>query len=109
MIDCSSLEFSETNRPHSLVTVFTLLRNLSNLQLPCVDIWVATNVVTRVATGVASVDLWETPVIAAVLEAIQHPVPNTALHECLRYACCTCNSRSFSSVMMVCTNGVLCK
>ena len=109
VIDCSSLAFSETNRPHSLVTIFTLLRNLSNLQLPCVDIWVATNVVTRVATGVASVDLWETPVIAAVLEAIQHPVSNTALHECLRYACCTCNSRSFSSVMMVCTNGVLCK
>ncbi|KAM7456229.1 hypothetical protein BLSTO_03018, partial [Blastocystis sp. subtype 1] len=37
------------------------------------------------------------------------PVPNTVLQDCLRYACCTCNSRSFSSVMMVCTNGVLCK
>ena len=47
--------------------------------------------------------------IAAVLEAISQPVPNTVLQDCLRYACCTCNSRSFSSVMMVCTNGVLCK
>ncbi|KAK8832630.1 hypothetical protein WA577_004889 [Blastocystis sp. JDR] len=109
VIDCSSLAFSETNRAHSFITLFTLLRNISNLQLPCVDIWVATNQVVRVATGVPSADLWETPVIAAVLEAISQPVPNTVLQDCLRYACCTCNSRSFSSVMMVCTNGVLCK
>ncbi|KAK8822399.1 hypothetical protein WA577_005562 [Blastocystis sp. JDR] len=109
VIDCSSLAFSETNRAHSLITLFTLLRNISNLQLPCVDIWVATDRVVRVATGVPSADLWETPVIAAVLEAISQPVPNTVLQDCLRYACCTCNSRSFSSVMMVCTNGVLCK
>ena len=109
VIDCSSLAFSETNRAHSLITLFTLLRNISNLQLPCVDIWVATDQVIRVATGVPSADLWETPVIAAVLEAISQPVPNTVLQDCLRYACCTCNSRSFSSVMMVCTNGVLCK
>ena len=109
VIDCSSLAFSETNRAHSFITLFTLLRNISNLQLPCVDIWVATDRVVRVATGVPSADLWETPVIAAVLEAISQPVPNTVLQDCLRYACCTCNSRSFSSVMMVCTNGVLCK
>ncbi|KAK8821700.1 hypothetical protein WA556_002147 [Blastocystis sp. ATCC 50177/Nand II] len=109
VIDCSSLAFSETNRAHSFITLFTLLRNISNLQLPCVDIWVATDQVVRVATGVPSADLWETPVIAAVLEAISQPVSNTVLQDCLRYACCTCNSRSFSSVMMVCTNGVLCK
>ena len=108
VIDCSSLAFSETNRVHSLVTVFSILRNLSNMQLPCVDIWVATDEIIRVATGLTSMDVWENNIVASLYQSLLTPSRNTCLADCIRYAACTCNARSFQSVMLVLTNGVLC-
>ena len=107
VIDCSSIAFSETNRVHSLITIFTFLRNLSNLQLPCIDLWVASSQIIRIATGITSMDLWENNFVAALYEYLLSPCQNTCLPDCIRYACCTCNARSLSSVMMVLTNGVL--
>ena len=108
VIDCSSIAFSETNRVHSLITIFTILRNLSNMQLPCIDLWVASKGITRVATGLSSMDLWESNIVAALYQSLLSPCQNTCLPDCIRYACCTCNARSFQSIMMVLTNGVLC-
>ena len=83
------------------------------MQLPCIDVWVATKDVIRVATGISSMDLWESNIVAALYESLLSPcqntcLPNTCLPDCIRYACCTCNARSFQSVMMILTNGVLC-
>ena len=108
VIDCSSIAFSDTNRVHSLITIFTIIRNLSNMQLPCIDVWVASRDIIRVATGISSMDLWESNVIAALYESLSYPCQNTCLPDCIRYACSTCNARSFQSVMMILTNGVLC-
>ena len=108
VIDCSSIAFSETNRVHSLITIFTMLRNLSNMQLPCIDLWVASSQIIRVATGISSMDLWESNIVAALYQALLSPCQNTCLPDCIRYACSTCNTRSFDSIMMVLTNGVLC-
>ena len=107
VIDCSSLAFSYINRVHSLLTVLSLLRNISNLQLPCVDIWVAGSTVTRICTGSPSGDLWESNVILSLLSTLHSPCHNTTLPDCIRYACCTSNCRSFSSLMIVLTNGVV--
>lgn len=108
VIDCSSLAFSEVNRVHSLITIFSIIRNLSNMQLPCIDLWVASRDITRIATGISSLDLWEGNILAALYGSLLFPSPNTCLPDCLRYASCTCNARSFESVIMVLTNGVLC-
>ncbi|CBK22809.2 uncharacterized protein [Blastocystis hominis] len=108
VIDCSSIAFSETNRVHSLYTIFTILRNLSNMQLPCIDLWVASSQIIRIATGILSMDLWESNIVAALYEYLLSPCQNTCLPDCIRYACCTCNARSYPSIMMVLTNGVLC-
>ena len=108
VIDCSSIAFSETNRIHSLVTIFSVLRNLSNMQLPCIDLWVASQGITRVATGVSSMDLWESNIVAALYQSLLSPCQNTCLPDCIRFASSTCNARSFDSIMMVFTNGVLC-
>ena len=107
VIDCSSLAFGHINRTHSLLTVLSLLRNISNLQLPCVDIWVAGPTVTRICTGSPSGDLWEPNVIFSLLAALRSPCHNTTLPDCIRYACCTSNCRSFSSLLLVLTNGVV--
>ena len=108
VIDCSSIAFSETNRIHSLITIFSVLRNLSNMQLPCIDLWVASSQIIRIATGILSTDLWESNIVAALYQSLLSPCQNTCLPDCLLYACSTCNARSFDSVMMVLTNGVLC-
>ena len=108
VIDCSCVAFSETNRIHSLITIFSVLRNLSNMQLPCIDLWVASSQILRVATGISSMDLWESNIVAALYQSLLSPCQNTCLPDCIRYACCTCNARSFQSIMMVLTNGVLC-
>ena len=108
VIDCSSIAFSETNRIHSLITIFSVLRNLSNMQLPCIDLWVASQGITRVATGVSSMDLWESNIVAALYQSLLSPYQNTCLPDCIRFASSTCNARSFDSIMMVFTNGVLC-
>ena len=108
VIDCSSIAFSETNRVHSLITIFTIIRNLSNLQLPCVDVWVASSKIIRIATGISSMDLWESNIVAILYESLLSPCQNTCLPDCIRFACCTCIARSFQSVMMILTNGVLC-
>ena len=108
VIDCSSIAFSETNRVHSLITIFSILRNLSNMQLPCIDLWVASRGITRIAAGVSSMDLWENNIVAALYQSLLSPCQYTCLPDCIRYACSTCNARSFQSVMMVLTNGVLC-
>ena len=108
VIDCSSIAFSETNRAHSLITIFTIIRNLSNMQLPCIDLWVASSRIIRIATGISSMDLWESNIVASLYEYLLSPCQNTCLPDCIRYACCTCNARSLPSVIMVLTNGVLC-
>ena len=108
VIDCSSVAFSETNRAHSLITVFSILRNLSNMQLPCIDLWVASSQIIRIATGIPSLDLWENNIVSVLYHSLLSPCQNTCLPDCIRYACSTCNARSFQSVMMVLTNGVLC-
>ena len=108
IIDCSSIAFSETNRIHSLITIFSIVRNLSNMQLPCIDVWVASSKIIRIAAGIPSMDLWESNIVAALYESLLSPCQNTCLSDCIRFACCTCNARSFQSVMMILTNGVLC-
>ena len=108
VIDCSSIAFSETNRAHSLVTIFSILRNLSNMQLPCIDLWVASSHIIRIATGISSQDLWENNIVGALYHSLLSPCQNTCLPDCIRYACSTCNARSLQAVMMVLTNGVLC-
>ena len=108
VIDCSSIAFSETNRVHSLLTIFSVIRNLSNMQLPCVDLWVASSKIICIATGMPSVDLWENNIVGILYESLLSPCQNTCLPDCIRYASCTCNARSFQSVMIVLTNGVLC-
>ena len=80
----------------------------ASMQLPCIDVWVATKDVIRVATGISSMDLWESNIVATLYESLLSPCQNTCLPDCIRYACCTCNARSFQSVMMILTNGVLC-
>ena len=79
VIDCSSLTFGEVNRSHSLWTIFSILRNISNMQLPCVDIWVACEHVLRVVTGISSADLWDSSIIAAVYQSLQKPVSSADL------------------------------
>ena len=108
VIDCSSIAFSETNRAHSLITIFSILRNLSNMQLPCIDLWVASSQIIRIATGVSSMEVWENSIVATVYQHLLIPCQNTCLPDCIRYASSTCHARSFKSVMMVLTNGVLC-
>ena len=108
VIDCSSLAFSPINQTQSLLTVLSLLRNISNLQLPCMDIWVDSSTMTRICTGLVSNDIWEPNVIFSLIAALRVPSHNTALTDCIRYASYTCNCRPFSSIMLILTNGVMC-
>lgn len=107
VVDCSALAFCPDNTKHSLQTLFTLLSSVASLQLPSVDLWVASDRVLRVATGVSSEEVWTSTVLWTLYHALSRPVLHSALDEAIRYAWGTCSQRGLPAVMFVCTNGVL--
>lgn len=107
VVDCSALAFCPDNTKHSLQTLFTLLSSVASLQLPSVDLWVASDRVQRVATGVSSEEVWTSTVLWTLYHALSRPALHSALDEAIRYAWATCSQRGLPAVMFVCTNGVL--
>lgn len=107
VLDASSLAFSYGNRHHTLTTLLALLRAVASLDLPTVDLWVASHTITRVATGIRSRDLWQANVLAALLAAASNPPLVTLLERTLLYAASTCVCRADPAVVLVLTNGVL--
>ena len=107
VLDASSLAFSYGNRHHAVTTLLALLRAVASLDLPTVDLWVASHTITRVATGIRSRDLWQANVLAALLAAAANPPLVTLLERTLLYAASTCVCRTDPAVVLVLTNGVL--
>lgn len=107
VLDASSLAFAYGNRHHALTTLLSLLRALASLDLPTVDLWVASHNIMRVATGIQSRDLWRPNVLAALLAAAANPPLVTLLERTLLYAASTCVCRADPAVVLVLTNGVL--
>ena len=107
VVDCSALAFCPDNSRHSLQTLFALLSSVASLRLSSVDLWVASDRVQRVATGVSSEEVWTSTVLWTLYHALSRPVLHSALDETIRYAWGTCSQRGLPAVMFVCTNGVL--
>ena len=107
VVDCSALAFCPDNSRHSLQTLLTLLSSVASLRLSSVDLWVASDRVQRVATGVSSEEVWTSTVLWTLYHALSRPVLHSALDETIRYAWGTCSQRGLPAVMFVCTNGVL--
>ena len=107
VLDASSLAFSYGNQHHALSTLFSLLHALASLDLPAVDVWIATTAVTRVVAGIPSRDLWKENVLSSLAAAVDSPPLVTSLERTLLYAASTCACREIPAVILVCTNGVL--
>ena len=107
VIDCSAQAFSRLNRNHSLLTTFSILRNISQMSIQCVDVWIASSDSIRVATGISSQELWSERVLGPIYHSTLNPASSTVLPHCMQYASCTCAARKHSAVMLVLTNGVV--
>ena len=107
VIDCSSRAFSLLNRQHALFTVFSVLRNLSTMDIACVDVWLAHERTTRVATGISADQLWTNNILDPIYEASLEPYSPTSIAHTIKVAGSTCAVRDLPTVMLVFTNGVM--
>ena len=107
VVDCSFRSFSLLNRQHALFTVFSVLRNLSAMDISCADVWLANEQTTRVATGISVDELWSNDILDPIYEASLHPFNSTALVHTIQMAGATCMQRDLPMVMLVMTNGVV--
>ena len=107
VIDCSSRAFSLLNRQHALFTVFSVLRNLSTMDIACVDVWLAHKLTTRVATGISADQLWTNNILDPIYEASLKPCSPTSIAHTIKVAGSTCVAREIPTVMLVFTNGVM--
>lgn len=99
---------STMNVSHTLETFFILLRGICELNVPTIDIWVATDRIFKIGTGLSVTDAWSSSIassIYAIVEyARQRSIPSTVIYDTLKYAYATCVSRPYTPVTFVFTN-----
>ena len=106
VVDCSSRSFSLLNRKHALFTVFSVLRNLSTMDISCADVWLAQEKTVRVATGISGKQLWSNNIVDPIYLASLKPSMPTSIVHTIKMAGATCGLRELPTLMLVLTNGV---
>ncbi len=105
IIDGSISGFNEINHSHSYLTIFVLLRALSEMSLTSIDLWIATDKVTKVCSGITSEEIWSRATVTSIMKTLQRPVASTVLPSTIIYGLSTLSTRSKASLMFVLTNG----
>ncbi|KAK8791950.1 hypothetical protein WA158_005327 [Blastocystis sp. Blastoise] len=107
IIDCTQRSFCDFNKAHSYNTLLLVLRGLSEMSIPHIDIWIAKDTIIQVATGISSNDIWTQSILSNILGIISKPSQDTCLSSTIKVAYATMKARSESAICMIFTNGTL--
>ncbi|KAK8789876.1 hypothetical protein WA158_006656 [Blastocystis sp. Blastoise] len=109
IIDCKCSSFNILNIRHSIHTILLFIRCLSELSVSAVDIWIAKDKCYCIGTGLQSYEIWTYTILSSLFQHFSSPTPSTCIDQVIKQATSVCNSRPYSSMEFVFTDGISCE
>ncbi|KAK8805704.1 hypothetical protein WA158_002360 [Blastocystis sp. Blastoise] len=109
IIDCKCSSFNILSIRHSIHTILLFIRCLSELSVSAVDIWIAKDKCYCIGTGLQSYEIWTYTILSSLFQHFSSPTPSTCIDQVIKQATSVCNSRPYSSMEFVFTDGISCE